>query len=103
MVGKEGSAVTDRVTIAGIAAITAITVSLVTGVAFGPRDQAPPQVPPAATVPAHLPPCDSDVPGLPVTGQCWLWDDDDQGVTRIRIFPYPYAPTPLYVLEGTDD
>ena len=62
--------------------------------AWEPRDQ----------VTRHLPPCDSDVPGLPVTGVCWLVDDDGpEGQTRISVWPWPYAPAPLYVLEGSND
>ena len=52
--------------------------------------------PPAVTV--YLPPCDDDAPGHPVTGTCWLLDDGPGGVL-VRVFPYPYAPVPLYVLR----
>lgn len=46
------------------------------------------------TAPLHLPPCDDDAPGRPVVGTCWLADDDG-----VAVWPHPYAPTPLAVLE----
>lgn len=81
---------------------------IVTGVVFGvlaavlalaqPTRQSAPQVPARApeSVTVTLPPCDATDP--PTQGPCWLWDDD-----TIAVWPYPYAPTPLYVLAGSDD
>lgn len=43
-----------------------------------------------------LPPCDDDHPGAPVTGPCWLADNG-----TVAVWPYPYAPHPLYVLTGS--
>lgn len=45
---------------------------------------------------AQLRPCDEDRPGHPVTGPCWLADDG-----TLAVWPYPYAPAPLYVLQGS--
>lgn len=50
---------------------------------------------PPAVVRVDLPSCDDDAPGRPITGTCWLWDDD-----QVAVWPYPYAPQPLYVLTG---
>lgn len=52
----------------------------------------------APAVSATLPPCDDSSPGHPVTGPCWLTDDGGTAV-----WPYPYAPQPLYVLEASRD
>lgn len=58
----------------------------------------PPQPPTLGSIPA----CDDDAPGRPVTGPCWLLDDDGpDGQRRISVWPYPYAPTPLAVLAGS--
>lgn len=43
-----------------------------------------------------IPPCDDDAPGRPITGPCWLVDDD-----MTAVWPYPYAPTPVAVLRGS--
>ena len=79
---------------------------IVTGTVFGalgavlalalsvPAPQVPVKAPESVTV--TLPPCDATDP--PTQGPCWLWDDD-----TIAVWPYPYAPTPLYVLAGSDD
>lgn len=51
---------------------------------------------PVTPIGVHLPPCDDDAPGKPVTGPCWLSDDG-----RVAVWPYPYAPQPWYVLDGS--
>lgn len=60
------------------------------------RVDRPAPVEPSAwpTAGATLPPCDATMP--PADGPCWLWDDD-----TIAVWPYPYAPTPLLVLGGS--
>lgn len=90
----------DRVTIALVASIAAIAVSVVAAPALralrpseGP--QTVPVVAPVATGPVDLPACDDDAPGRPVTGPCWLLDDG-----QLAVWPYPYAPAPIYRLEG---
>ena len=50
---------------------------------------------PSAVVRVDLPSCDDDAPGRPITGTCWLADDD-----QVAVWPYPYAPEPIYVLTG---
>lgn len=59
--------------------------------------QTPGQAPPVVTVVQHLRPCDDDAPGDPVTGACWLSDDGG-----VAIWPYPYAPEPLMILDPSE-
>ena len=47
------------------------------------------------TPPVHVPPCDDDAPGKPITGTCWLADDGG-----VAVWPRPYAPAPIYILAG---
>lgn len=79
-------------TIAAMIAVALIGGSggLVLGTAIG-SPQSPAQTPAPVTV--TLPPCDDDRPGQAITGPCWLTDDD-----TVAVWPYPYAPAPLYVL-----
>jgi hypothetical protein len=75
-------------------AVLGAAVAVILAVGFRPADPAP--VPAPVPVMVQLPPCDDDAPGRPVTGPCWLSDED-----RVWIYPYPYASAPMYVLNGS--
>ena len=90
----------DLVQVTAMITMAVLSVSLVAGpLVARHRDPAP--APVAATT-ATLPACDDDAPGHPVTGPCWLIDDGPGG-TLVRVFAYPYAPEPLYVLTGSGE
>ena len=79
-----------------------LAVGTLVGVTIGISAHAATETPRAHPVGVHLPPCDDDAPGKPITGPCWLIDDDGPGrQTRISVWPYPYAPQPWYVLDGS--
>ena len=84
-----------------IVALLLIGVGLVAAPAWVGLSRADATPAPAVTVTVQptlgsLPPCDDDAPGRPITGPCWLLDDD-----MTAVWPYPYAPTPLAVLRGS--
>ena len=85
----------DLVQVTAMITMAVLSVSLVAGPLVA-RHRDP--VPAATTV--TLPACDDDTPGHLVTGPCWLIDDGPGG-TLVRVFAYPYAPEPLYVLAGS--
>jgi len=87
----------DLVQVTAMITMAVLSVSLVAGPLVA-RHRDP--VPAATTV--TLPACDDDAPGHPVTGPCWLIDDGPGG-TLVRVFAYPYAPEPLYVLAGSGE
>jgi len=87
----------DLVQVTAMITMAVLSVSLVAGPLVA-RHRDP--VPAATTV--TLPACDDDAPGHPVTGPCWLIDDGPGG-TLVRVFAYPYAPEPLYVLTGSGE
>ena len=97
----------DLVQVTAMITMAVLSVSLVAGpLVAGPLVAGPlvarhrDPVPAAPTV--TLPACDDDAPGHPVTGPCWLIDDGPGG-TLVRVFAYPYAPEPLYVLAGSGE
>jgi hypothetical protein len=81
-----------------ILALLLIGVGLVAAPAWVGLSRADTAPAPAVTVPTlgSIPPCDDDAPGRPITGPCWLVDDD-----MTAVWPYPYAPTPLAVLRDS--
>lgn len=90
----------DLVQVTAMITMAVLSVSLVAGpLVAGPLVARHRDPVPAATT-ATLPACDDDFPGHPVTGPCWLIDDGPGG-TLVRVFAYPYAPEPLYVLAGS--
>lgn len=89
----------DLVQVTAMITMAVLSVSLVAGPLVA-RHRAPAPVAPTVTVTSHdvkiLPPCDDDAPAHPVTGPCWQWDEG-----TLAVWPYPYAPAPLYVLVKT--
>jgi hypothetical protein len=94
----------DLVQVTAMITMAVLSVSLVAGpLVARHRDPAPAPAPaPVAATTVTLPACDDDAPGRPVTGPCWLIDDGPGG-TLVRVFAYPYAPEPLYVLAGSGE
>lgn len=90
----------DLVQVTAMIAMAIFSVSLVAGPVLTRHTSPAPAIPAPAVTTATLPACDDDAPGDPVTGPCWLLDDGPGG-RLVRVFPYPYAPQPLYVLAGS--